>query len=342
MSATTPPRPHITLITTGGTIGERAAVEGAPRHLPAQALLGALPDLARRFELSTTDLFDIPSTFMTFDRMLQLAQAVESAIAGGAAGVVVTHGTDTLEETAYFVDLVCGQVGPIVFTGAMRPPELPGADGSLNLLDALLVASAPRAQHFGVLVTMAGEIHTAREVTKAHSQSMTAFRSLEFGPVGTVDENRVVFHRRLPPTRTVPIRAVTARVEGLRCYADMSDVPLRALVGAGFNGIVLETLGSGQVPPGLMPAVRKAIEAGVTVVATTRCPAGRLLREHYGLPIRVAGDERDLLDAGVIFSDLQGPKARMALAVGLSAGLGGTELQRILETGERAQGGPTC
>lgn len=276
---------------------------------------------------------------MTFDYMLELARAVDAASADGATGVVVTHGTDTLEESAYFVDLVSTCRVPVVFTGAMRPPELPGADGPLNLLNALLVASTAAAHGRGVLVTMAGEIHTAREVTKAHSLSVTAFRSLEFGPLGTVDEDRVVFYRTAPPTPRVPIHAVTARVEAVRCYADMSDVPLRALVDAGVRGIVVETLGSGQVPPGLMPAIRKAIEAGVTVVATTRCPAGRLLREHYGLPIRVAGDERDLLEAGVLFSDLQGPKARIALAVGLSAGLGGEELQRILEGGEGAQGG---
>lgn len=329
----------IVLITTGGTIGERIPVEGASRHLPAQALLGGVPELNRRFEFCTTDLFDIPSTFMTFDRMLQLARAVDAAGSGKAVGIVVTHGTDTLEETAYFVDLISAPGVPVVFTGAMRPPELPSADGPLNLWHACLVASAPHARRRGVLVAMAGEIHAAREVTKAHSQSATAFRSLEFGPIGTVDEDRVVFHRSLPPSPTVPVRAITARVEALKCYADMSDVPLRALIEAGCHGVILETLGSGQVPPGVMAAIRKAIAAGVTVVATTRCPAGRLIREHYGLPIRVEGDERDLLDAGVIFSDFQGPKARIALAVGLSAGLGGADLQRILEMGERAQGG---
>jgi L-asparaginase len=328
--------PRIALITTGGTIGERVAVEGASRHLPARALLGGIPDAHGRFELSTTDLFDIPSTFMTFDRMLELARTVDAAGRGEAVGVVVTHGTDTLEETAYFVDLVSAPGVPVVFTGAMRPPELPSADGPLNLWHACLVASAPHARRRGVLIAMAGEIHAAREVMKAHSQSATAFRSLEFGPVGTLEEDRVVFHRSLPTPPTVPVRAITARVEALKCYADMSDIPLRAVIEAGFHGVVLEALGSGQVPPRLMAAIRKAIAAGVTVVATTRCTAGRLIREHYGLPIGVEGDERDLLDAGVIFSDLQGPKARIALVVGLSAGLGRAELQRILEMGERA------
>ncbi len=322
-------RPRICLVTTGGTIGERAAPARPRRHLSADELLRSLSTFAGRFDVSTIDLFDVPSTFMTFGQMLELAHAVDAALRDGAAGVVVTHGTDTLEETAYFVDLVSGETGPVVFTGAMLPPELPGADGALNLRHAFLVAGAPQARGQGVLVAMAAEVHAARDVTKAHSTSLSAFRSPGLGPVGVIEEDRVVFHRWLPPTRRIPISAVTARVEGVKCYADMSDVPIRALVAAGFDGIVLETLGSGQVPPGIVPAIRDAVRAGVTVVATSRCAAGGLLREHYGLPIRVAGDERDLLEAGVVFSDLRGPKARIKLAVALSAGLTGGEVRRF-------------
>ena len=122
---------------------------------------------------------------------------------------------------------------------------------------------------------------------------------------------------------------MTARVEGVKCYASMSDIQLRALTEAGIDGVVLETLGSGQVPPSLMPAIREAISAGVVIVATTRCPSGHLLRNHYGLANRVEGDERDLQSRGVLFCDLQGPKARIKLAVGLSAGLGLKDLRRV-------------
>jgi len=321
---------QIVLITTGGTIGEVSQVGFNHRHLPGEQLLHAIsvPD---RVRVSIIDLLDLPSTFMTFAHMLQVVRAIETATAGGADGVVITHGTDTIEETAYFVDLVTAKGRPIVFTGAMLPPELPGADGPLNLHNALLVASAAEARGRGVLVTFAGEIHAAREVTKAHSMSVAAFKSPEFGPLGTVDERRVAFARWTPPSETIPLAAVTARVEGVKCYAAMSDVTLRALIAAGFDGVVLETLGSGQVPPQLMPAIRDAIRAGAVVVAATRCPAGRLIREHYGLPIRVDGDERDLLDAGVIFSDLQGPKARIKLAVALSAGLQREEVRQLFE-----------
>jgi L-asparaginase len=323
-------RPRIRVITTGGTIGERSAPTGSRRHLPAEDLLGAVPGLAGQLDVTAVDLFDVPSTYMTFEHMLALARAVESAFREGASGVVVTHGTDTLEETAFFLDLVVPHGRPVVVTGAMLPSELPGADGAMNLLHALLTAASDESGSQGVLVVMSAEIHAAREVTKAHSMALGAFKSLEHGPLGAVEEARVVFRRRLPPGPTVSVATLAAKVEGLKCYADMTDVPLRALVAAGYRGVVLEALGSGQVTPGLMPAIREATSAGVTVVVTSRCPTGGLLRDHYGLPIRVDGDERDLLEAGALFSHLRGPKARVALTVALGAGLTGDALRRVV------------
>lgn len=321
---------QITLITTGGTIGETSQSQDPQRQfLSATDLLRSVGAVQREVSISTLDLLDIPSPFITFDQMLQVSQAVDAAIRDGADGVVVTHGTATLEETAFFVDVVSSKAKPIVFTGAMLPPDLPGADGPANLRDALLVASSPEAREMGVLVTLAGEIHTAREVTKAHTTSTAAFRSAQFGPIGTVEEETVHFSRYVKPCRTIHIDRVVARVEGLKCYADMIDVPLRALIVAGVDGIVLEIFGSGQVPPSLMPAIRAACEAKLTLVASTRCPAGRLLRHHYGMPLRAQGDERDLLDAGVIFSRLQGLKARILLAVALSADIDPTTLDSL-------------
>ena len=328
---------RIRLITTGGTIGEVSHRDFVRRHMPAAHLLHALPDFGDRIAISPVDLLDLPSTFITLDHMLEVARAIDAAINEGTDGVVVTHGTATLEETAYFVDLVCPKTLPIVFTGAMLPQEVLGADGPFNLQNALLVASAPDARGRGVLVTLAGEIHAARDVTKTHAMSIAAFKSPEFGPLGTIDEDRVVFSRWAPPSETIRISDVTARVEGLKCYAAMSDIPLRALVKARFDGVVLETFGSGQVPPSLMPSIREAVEAGLAVVATTRCSSGRLLRGYYGLPIRAPGDACDLLEAGVIFSDLQSQKARIKLIVALSAGLGQGDLKHVFETGAYAR-----
>ncbi|HEX7127457.1 MAG TPA: asparaginase domain-containing protein, partial [Thermodesulfobacteriota bacterium] len=219
---------------------------------------------------------------------------------------------------------------PIVVTGAMLPPGLPGADGPMNLLHALLTAASAESASQGVVVVMSAGIHAAREVTKAHSMGLDAFKSLDYGPLGAIEETRVVYRRRISPGPTVPVTVMSAKVEGLKCYADSSDAPLRALVAAGYRGVVLEALGSGQVSPGLMPAIGDAVRDGVTIVVTSRCPSGGLLRDHYGLPIRVDGDERDLLEAGALFSNLRGPKARVALAVGLSAGLTGDALRSLV------------
>lgn len=319
---------RVTLITTGGTIAEAPPSNPNRRHATAAELLRHLPPL-QNIEVSTVDLFDLASTFITFEHMLQIAAAVDAAIERNEDGIVVTHGTDTLEETAYFVDLVGTNGRPVVFTGAMMPPGVPGADGSFNLHNALLIAASDESRGRGVLVTFAAEIHAARDAVKAHTMSLGAFKSLDFGPLGSVDEDRVVFCRNVPPSEQLPVSKVTARVEGVKCYASMSDIQLRALTEAGIDGVVLETLGSGQVPPSLMPAIREAISAGVVIVATTRCPSGHLLRNHYGLANRVEGDERDLQSRGVLFCDLQGPKARIKLAVGLSAGLGLKDLRRV-------------
>jgi L-asparaginase len=318
-------RKKVRVISTGGTIAEGVS-SGERRHQAAADMLRPLGDVLEA-ELSALDLFDVPSTFMTFEHMSDLSAMVRRASDEGMDGVVVTHGTDTLEETAYFLDLTAGVAIPVVVTGAMLPPTLPGSDASANLRDAIRVAASASAVGLGVLVAMAGQIHPARDVRKAHSTRLTAFTSGEFGPVGVVEEGHVTIFRRVEPTVATAIERVSARVEAVRCYAAMSDITLRALIAAKVDGIVLETLGSGQVPPWTMDAIRTAIRAGIKVAATTRCAEGRLIRDHYGLPDRTAGDERDLLEAGVLFSDLQGAKARVKLAVGLSAGISGINLQ---------------
>lgn len=318
-------RKKIRIISTGGTIAEGPASAGERLHRSGAEMLRALGDVVDA-EMSVLDLFDVPSTFMAFEHMADLSAAVRRAAAEGMDGVVITHGTDTLEETAYFVDLTAGVDVPVVITGAMLPPTLPGSDASVNLRDAIRVAASESARGLGVLVAMAGQIHPARDVRKAHSTRLTAFTSGEFGPLGVVEEGRVTLFRRITPAVAIAIERLDARVEGVKCYAAMSDLVLRALISSQVDGIVLETLGSGQVPPWTMNAIRDAVQAGITVAATTRCADGRLIREHHGLPDRTEGDERDLLEAGVLFSDLQGIKARIRLAVGLNADLTRPEL----------------
>lgn len=310
--------PRIRLITTGGTIAETPIAMSGRHHHTATDLLAGLNEVA--IEIDAVDLFDLPSTHIGLSEMRTLAEAVRMAIDDGVDGVVVTHGTDTLEETAYFVDVVTEAGVPVVFTGAMLPPDLPGADGKRNLRDAILAASNPVCAGHGVLVALAGELHAAREVTKLHTMSIGAFKSFEFGPLGTIDDGRVVIARRIDPVPPVPLVGDPAHVECVRCCAGMGDVLIRATVEAGVAGLVLEVMGSGQVPPGIMPAVRDACAAGIVVVAAPRCATGRLWRSAtYVAPIE--GDERDLQKAGVLFTELQGMKARIKLSLALGAGL---------------------
>lgn len=317
------------LITTGGTIAERET-PGVRAHRSGSELLSRLTDL-EGLTIEVIDLFDLPSTHLGFPEMRAIAEAVRSALDGGADAVVVTHGTDTLEETVYFVDLLCEPDPPVVFTAAMVPSGAAGSDGQANLNDAFTVACDPKSRALGVLVVMGGEVHPARDVVKHHSMNLGAFKSPEFGPLGTVDEGRFYLARRPAVSESFPFPDEEPQVEGIKCYAGMSDLLIRAVIETNCDGLVIETLGSGQVPPALMPSLRDAVAGGIRVVASARSSMGRLLRSDHGAPVRVAGDEGDLRDAGIIFCDLPGTKARIKLHLALSANLERDELRRRFE-----------
>lgn len=321
-------RKTIVIIGTGGTIAEKSVARDGRKHLGvAELSTGVATD---HLILQHHDLFDVPSTCIGPQEMLSVAEAARAACAAGASAVVVTHGTDTLEETASFLDCVHEEACPVIITGAMRPPELAGADGSMNLSDAIAVAADEAARGMGALVVMAGEIHAAQDVRKEHSSRITAFGSGERGILGRVEEGRIRWLRRPARSRSLRISAISARVEGIKCYAGMEDLLVRAAIAADLDALVVEAMGSGQVPPSIMPALRDAVAAEIILVATTRCADGPLIRDHYGLPQRVVGDERDLLELGVIFSELPGTKARIKTIVGLSAGLSSAELAQWL------------
>jgi L-asparaginase len=322
---------RIVLLSTGGTIGERDNPATGCLHASGEDLLASAGVAG---EVHVENLFDLPSTFIGLPEMLRIAEAVAAAFRNGADAVVVTHGTDTLEETAFFVDLQHDDERPVVLTAAMLPDGVAGTDGVRNLRHAFLAAASPQLCGLGAVVVMEAEIHAARDVTKFHSTSLGAFKSPEFGPLGSIDEDRIFVARR-PARRTIlPTTRRVGYVEAVKCYAGMSDCFVRAAIAAAPDGLVIETLGSGQVPPVLMPAIREAMAAGIGIVATPRSPAGRLIRDHYEQPQRVTGDERDLRDAGVIFANLQGPKARIQLALAKGAGIAGEHLRRLFEEAE--------
>lgn len=284
--------------------------------LTAHDLLARIPTSSAAARLTEERFLEIPSSLMGFREMLALARRAKQAMANAdVAGVVVTHGTGTLEQTAYFLDVVLQEDRPVVMTGAMRNPTLPGDDGPLNLLNAIQVAACPRSHGLGVLVVMNSFIHSARDVTKCHSASTAAFQSSEFGPLGVVDEDYVFYARR--PYQRLPAmmpQEITARVERIPFVADSSDLLLRASIEAGVDGLVVE---SGRFTPRQVELLTTALQHGIIVVVANPYHAGRLHRNTY----RHEGAEAHLLGLGMVFAGTSGLKARVKLTILLSAGL---------------------
>ncbi len=300
------------LITTGGTIAMRHH-ERAGGAIP---LLGAndLLDMAAWPALTGEEFCNLPSAHLTVDMLWGIRQRVAAAVARpDVAGVVVTHGTDTLEETAYLLDLTVDSPKPVVVTGAMRAASQAGYEGAANLGAAIRVAAAPVAQGLGTLVVLNDEIHAARFVAKFDTQALDAFRSWPGGPIGRVYGDRVEIHQRVTPA-PLAVERLEPDVHLLTLAVGSDASLLDFLVQRGARGIVIAALGGGRVPPWWMPAIRRAVAQGTVVAITSRCPGGRVY-DAYGYE----GAYRDWLAAGAIAAPaLNGPKTRIRLMVALA------------------------
>jgi L-asparaginase len=309
-----PPAREVTVLAAGGTIA-MAGTGGAVPQLDAQALVAAIPDLTGLPGLNARTLGTWPGVHVTQADALEIARAAVAEAATGR-GVVVTHGTDTLEETAVLIDLLHGGDAPIVVTGAIRPASAAGADGPANLLDAVRAAGAAETAGLGVLVAFAGELHAARRVRKSDSVSPRAFSSPGAGPAGHVAEESVVAWSAPPRRPPLPVAHLDARVELAQAGLGADGALVRELVAAGVDGIVAVLLGAGHAPPAFLAACRSAAER-IPVVATVRPEAGRILRGTYGFE----GAERDVRAAGLILAPAcSPPAARMTLLACLGAG----------------------
>ena len=316
----------IVIVTTGGTIAMKRekAAGGAIPALGAADLLAALPPgLA---EIEVVEFCNLPSAHFTLETIWGLSQRVAEMVKRpDVDGVVVTHGTDTMEETAYLLDLVVETEKPMVLTGAMRTASQVGYEGVANLVAAVRTAASPAARDLGALVVMNDEIHAARYVTKIHTLSPATFQSPGWGPLGRVDGDRVIIGQRVT-RQLIPCDHLEPHVALIKLAVGMDDGFLRYVVERGARGVVIEALGGGRVPPWWMPTIREAIEEGVIVLIASRCPAGRAYDE-YGYP----GAYRDLARAGALFAEgLNGQKARIKLMVALGAAAGNREKARAL------------
>jgi len=306
---------RILVITTGGTIAMKRneAAGGAVPALVGQDFLPALPPGLAEIEIE--EHCHLPSAHFTLDTVWTLRERVATALARpDVDGVVVTHGTDVMEESAYLLDLTVPGDKPVVLTGAMRTASDLGYEGYANLAAAVRVAAADEARGLGALVVMNDEIHAARFVTKTHTLSPATFKSLDFGPLGRVDGDRVVIGQRVRRS-LVECGAWETDVVLIKLSVGLDDGLLKYVLEQGVKGIVLEALGGGRVPPWWLPAIRGAVEGGVAVVIASRCPSGRVW-DGYGY----AGAYKELHGLGALFADgLNGQKARIRLMCVLGA-----------------------
>ncbi|MCF0253933.1 MAG: asparaginase [Duodenibacillus sp.] len=271
-------RKKVVVFTTGGTIAMKydPAVDGLVPAVSGEDLAAAVPGLAALCDVEVREFCNIASCDMKPHVMFELSGRVEAALAEpDVDGVVVTHGTDTVEETSYMCDLLHRSDKPVVFTAAMRGASDTSPDGPANIYCAVKTAASDAARGKGVLVVLNEVIHAAALVRKTHAANPATFESPWWGPLGYCDADRVIF-RRTPADRLVfDCPALTARVDILPALSGQGPEYVDFAVSQGCRGIVIEGYGRGNTPPGLAPGIRRAAEAGVAVVITTRALAGR-------------------------------------------------------------------
>ena len=320
---------RVAVIFTGGTISmatDSAAGGNVPR-LDAAAILARTPGLDAIADVVAIDRGLTPASHFTFPQLFDVARAVDAAAAApDIAGCVVVQGTDTIEETSFFLDLVLRTDKPVVVTGAMRAASHPGYDGPANIRDAVRCAASAGLRGEGVVVVLAGSIDAADDVTKTHASSYETFRSLNFGRLGRVDGDVVRIARRRNGRRRLDVTSAAARVHLITAHVAMDGSLVDAAVAAGTDGLVVEATGAGNTSALLLDACRRAMGGGTPVVVTTRCPAGRASTD-YAFP----GGGATWVQAGAMLAGyLGGPKARVALALGIGAGLERERLAGLL------------
>ncbi|HEV3186732.1 MAG TPA: asparaginase [Acidimicrobiales bacterium] len=314
-------RPRVTVYSLGGTIASTKSDEstgGVTPQLGAADLVAVIPELRDVADVTAVTFRQQPSGDLTFADLIELARAIEQSFDEGVDGVVVTQGTDTLEETAFALDVLVRRPQPVVVTGAMRNSTVASPDGSANVLGSVRVAASSQAKGLGTLVVFSDEIHAARFVRKTHTSSLATFRSPSCGPLGWLVEDRVrVVLRvgRYADVGAIPEGDVPA-VALIKCSLGDDARVLDQLASLGYTGVVVEAFGGGHVPARVVASLEN-LAALMPVVLASRTGSGEVLSETYGFP----GSERDLLSRGLISAGLlDGPKARVLLGFILSTG----------------------
>jgi L-asparaginase len=322
-------RKNVHVLFTGGTISMRIdpGTGAAVPALSGEEIVSRVTGLRREARLTLEDYARLPGPHVTPEWMWALRQRVADACADpGVDAVVITHGTDTLEETAFLLDLTVDTDKPVVFTGAMRTVSEAGWDGPANIMAAVRTAVHPQAPGRGVMIAVGEEIHAAADAIKWHTQSLAAFRS-PHGPLGLLDRGQVIFHRPAFRKPALPARRLVREVDLHTMAAGVDDALLRASIARGARGLVLEATGCGNVPPPVIPGIEAAMAKGLAVVLVSRCAEGRV-SPAYGYE----GGGQMLRALGVIFGqDLSGAKARIKLMVALGMSAETADVRRVFE-----------
>ena len=318
----------IAIIFNGGTISMKIdeKIKAAVPSLSADEIMSMIPGVEDYAEIEAYTFSSMPSPHMTLETMLKLSKfTTELVERDDIDGVVITHGTDTLEETAYLLDLTVKTKKPVVVTGAMRSGSELGYDGPFNLATSICTAISDEAVGRGVLVCFNGELNSASEVTKANSMALNAFRTPNFGPIGIVDNDNVIFYRDANHLEKYDVSEIKKQVALIKCVVDMDSSYIDYLIEKGYGGIVIEALGRGNVPPKMVEGIKKAIELEIPVVVVSRCFEGRVF-ESYGYE----GGGKQLKNLGVIFGDtLPGQKARIKLILAINSGMNINEVAKV-------------
>lgn len=313
------PLPRILVLATGGTISgkknEMSEISYKAGGVTGKQLVEDIPDLAKLAEINVEQIANIGSQDMNDDIWLRLAKRIrEAVIHNEADGIVITHGTDTMEETAFFLDTVIHTDKPIILTGAMRPSTAIGADGPANLYEAIEVAASPKAKSRGVMIVMNDTIHAARWASKTNTTAVQTFQSINAGPVGYVDPASVRFiepRRESFPSYALPSAAPLPPVEILYAHSGMNASILNNLIKSGAKGIILAGVGDGNSSKETIAALNLAVKQGVIVVRSSRTGSGFVNRN-----VEVNDDQNNF----VVSYDLSPQKARILLQILIADG----------------------
>lgn len=315
----------ILVLHTGGTISMQADQNGAVESSPINPMTQVTSAL-ESIEVVSVDFLNLPSPHIQIDHMMMIYKKIREE-ASHFDGFVITHGTDTLEETAYFLDTMSIPQKPIVMTGAMRSSNELGSDGIYNYRTALRVAADEKSADKGVLVVMNDEIHAAKYVTKTHTTNVSTFQTPTHGPLGLVTKREILFFKAADKRVRFDLQAINGVVPIIKSYADMDTILLDALVEAPISGLVIEALGAGNLPPASIAAIKKLINKQLPIVLVSRCFNG-IAEPVYAYD----GGGIQLEELGVLFvKELNSQKARIKLLIAVNAGLNGQDLADYIQ-----------